>query len=216
MKRQAAAHGFTLVEALVALALFALIALVGYRGLSAVIDARGHLERSERRWRDLDRVFAMWRSDLEATVNRKAIDNFAQSEDAFKADFDPGGASDAALWLTRLGAPGADGIPATPQRIGWRVRDQQLQRLTWPAPDRGPRSEPDVLTVLGDVSSLSLRYLWLSSTGPAWDTRWRSPVHTSLPRAVELSLDLVDGRHLVRTFDLPAAPRDASTAATGS
>ncbi len=198
--------GFTLVEALVALGLFALISVVGYRGLSAVIDGRQHLAQDEARWRDLDRVYAMWRSDLEAAIDRTARNNFGQAEDSFMADYDPGGALDAALWLTRLGAPGADGLPAAPQRIGWRLRDHQLERLRWSSPDRGPRAEPAVVPVLGGVTALSLRYLWISSTGPGWEARWRSPVHTGLPRAVELSLDLAEGRHLVRTFDLPAAP----------
>jgi general secretion pathway protein J len=214
--RRAIARGFTLVEALVALALFALIAMVGYRGLSAVIDARTHLDQAERRWRDLDHVFALWRSDLEASIDRSTLNNFGQPEDAFLADFDPGGRQDAALWLTRLGAPGADGLPATPQRIGWRLREHRLERLSWPSPDRGPRSEPEVQPVMDGVATLGLRYLWLASTGPSWDARWRSPVHISLPRAVELSLDLADGHHLVRLFDLPAAPKDASALATGS
>ena len=203
---RAGAAGFTLVEALVALGLFALISLVGYRGLSAVIDGRQHLAQDETRWRDLDRVFSMWRSDLEAAVDRKARNNFGQADDSFMGDYDPGGKLDAPLWWTRLGAPGADGLPAAPQRIGWRLREHQLERLSWSSPDRGPRAEPAVLQVLGGVSALTLRYLWISSNGPGWDTRWRSPVHTSLPRAVELTLDLSDGRHLVRTFDLPAAP----------
>lgn len=199
--------GFTLVEALVALALFALIAMVGYRGLSAVIDGRSHLASDEKRWRDLDRMFAFWRSDLEAAIARSARNNFGQAEDAFMVDFDPGGTLDAALWLTRLGAPGSDGLPAAPQRVGWRLREHRLERLTWSAPDRGPRSEPAVLAVLDGVATLSLRCLWLASTGPAWDTRWRTPVHNDLPRAVEIGLELLDGRRLVRVFDLPAAPQ---------
>lgn len=198
-------RGFTLVEALVALALFALIAVIGYRGLSAVIDGRQHLAEDEARWRDLDRAFALWRSDLEAAIDRPARDTGGLPEEGFRGDYDAGGRLDAPAWWTRLGAPGSEGLAAAPQRVGWRLREQHLERLVWPTPDRGPRSEPLALPVLDGVSTLSLRYLTLGSKGPEWLARWRQPVSLGLPRAVEVSLDLRDGRHLVRTFDLPAA-----------
>jgi general secretion pathway protein J len=201
-----ASRGFTLVEALVALALFALTALVGYRGLSALLDGRRHLETEEARWKGLDRVFGLLRSDLEASVDRPVRNNFGVEEAAFSADFDAGAAQDAAVWWTRTGAPGSGDEPAAPQRVGWRLREQRIERLRWPAPDRGPRSEPEVLAVLDGVSTWSLRYLGQTASGPVWDTRWQKPAHLSLPRAVEVSIDLRDGRHLVRTFDLPAAP----------
>jgi len=198
--------GFTLVEALVALALFALVSLIGYRGLGALIDGRTHLEDSARRWQNLDRAFGLWRSDLEAAVDRKARNNFGVVEEGFLGDIDAGANQDASVWWTRLGAPGSGDLPGAPQRIGWRLRGQRIERLQWLAPDRGPRSEPAVLAVLDEVKTFSLRYLALGASGPAWDSRWREPAHTGLPRAVEVTVDLLDGTHLVRTFDLPSAP----------
>ena len=188
-----------------ALALFALTAVIGYRGLTAVLEGRNHLAQEDQRWRDLSRMYGLWRSDFEAAVDRPARDSGGLPEEGLRGDFDPGGSSDAPLWLTRLGAPGANGPRAAPQRVGWRLREHRLERLNWVSPDRGPRSEPAVDTVLEGVSSLSLRYLAITSSGPGWDSRWRTPGHLGLPRAVEVTLDLVDGRHLVRTFDLPGA-----------
>jgi len=199
-------RGFTLVEVLVALGLFALTAVIGYRGLTALLEGRAHLAADDRRWRDLGHLYALWRSDLEAAADRPARDSGGLTEESLRGDFDSGGSHDAPLWLTRLGAPGANGPRAAPQRVGWRLREHRLERLTWVSPDRGPRSDPSVDTVLEGVSALSLRYLALSTSGPGWDSRWRAPAHVGLPRAVEITLDLDDGRHLVRTFDLPAAP----------
>lgn len=198
--------GFTLVEALVALALFALSSMMGYRGLSALLDGREHLRHEEQHWRALTRCYGLWRSDLDAALDRPARDNFGVAEEGFRADFDAGGTLDAAVSWTRAGAPASGGLAAAPQRIGWRLRGQQIQRLAWLAPDRGPRSEPQVQIILDGVQSMALRYLGPVGASQNWDTRWRMPNHPSLPRAVELTLDLEDGSHLVRTFDLPAAP----------
>ena len=202
----ARSQGFTLVEALVALALFALVSLIGYRGLGALIDGREHLERDARRWEKLDRLYGLWRSDVEAAVDRKARNNFAVVEEGFLGDIDAGASQDASVWWTRVGAPGSGDLPGAIQRIGWRLREHRIERLQWLAPDRGPRSTPEVLAVLDGVQAFSLRYLAIAAGGPSWDTRWREPAHTGLPRAVEVTLDLADGTHLVRTFDLPSAP----------
>ena len=47
------AGGFTLVELLVSLAIFALLATFAYRGLNTMLDSRAALERESRKWRDV-------------------------------------------------------------------------------------------------------------------------------------------------------------------
>ena len=84
--------------------------------------------------------------------------------------------------------------------------EHRVERLAWLAPDRGPRSEPEVLAVLDGVQQFSLRYLGPAGASQAWDGRWRMPGHPELPRAVEITLELERGGTLVRVFDLPAAP----------
>ena len=45
--------GFTLVELLVALAIFAIMTGFAYRGLTAMLDSREALQRESRKWRDV-------------------------------------------------------------------------------------------------------------------------------------------------------------------
>lgn len=46
-----AARGFTLIEVLTALLVLSLLALMSYRGLSAVLDAREHVRAETEKWR---------------------------------------------------------------------------------------------------------------------------------------------------------------------
>ncbi len=195
--------GFTLIEALVALALFALTSAIGFRGLTGLLDGRQQLRQEQAHWRDLQRCFALWQSDLAAAVDRPARDNFGVAEEGFRGDLDTGGALDAPISLTRVGGPPSQGAGGNPQRIAWRLREHRLERLRWDSLDRGPRSEPQVLTVLEDVESLTLRFLGPVGSSQAWDTRWRLPTHPGLPRAVELRLEFTHGEPLTRVFDLP-------------
>ena len=202
-RRETVAPGFTLIEALVALALFALTSAIGYSGLTALLDGRQHLQAEQQHWRGLERGFALLRSDLETAINRPARDNFGVAEEGFRGDLDAGGALDALASWTRAGVPATGGLAGAPQRIGWRLRDHHLQRLRWDAPDRGPRSEPDVLNVLDGVETFSLRFLGPAGANQTWDTRWRLPAHAGLPRAVEVTLEFTRGPTLLRVFDLP-------------
>lgn len=195
--------GFTLVEALVALGLFALTAMLGYRGLGAILDGRNHLQAHDRHWRQLEQAFILLRADLGQAVDRPARDVYGVAEEGLRGDLDSGGTLDAPLSLTRLGVSGADGLAAAPQRVGWRLREDRLERLAWDHPDRGPRSTPTVLVVLDHVQAFSLRYLGPAGPAQSFDTRWRAPNHVGLPRAVEVHLTLQDGTDFVRLFDLP-------------
>lgn len=60
--------GFTLVEVLVALAVFAIASLIAYCGLNAVASTKTLLERDIRFWRDLGLVFERMESDFGQSV----------------------------------------------------------------------------------------------------------------------------------------------------
>ena len=61
----AAARGFTLVELLTALLVLSLLALMSYRGLGAVLDAREHVKLETDKWRHVAAFFARFERDVE-------------------------------------------------------------------------------------------------------------------------------------------------------
>ncbi|MDQ7988211.1 MAG: type II secretion system protein GspJ [Candidatus Dactylopiibacterium sp.] len=62
--RRRAARGFTLLEVLVALAVFAVVTLLAWRGLDLMTGAKARLDAEMRAWRELELVFERLNMDL--------------------------------------------------------------------------------------------------------------------------------------------------------
>jgi general secretion pathway protein J len=197
--------GFTLVEVLVALALFALVSLMGYRGLSALIDGQRHLQIRDEKWHTLDHCFILFRSDLDQASDRPVRNNSGVEEEGMSVDFDAGGTLDALIAWTKTGSPNLGTPGAAPQRVAWRLRNHQIERLSWETLDRGMRNQPQPTVILEKVERFEIRLLGPAGPQQAWDNRWRKPAHAGLPRAVEVKIELEDGLLITRVFDVPAA-----------
>ena len=65
-------RGFTLLEVLIAVAIVAVIAVLGYRALAALSDAETRLTAEATRWRTLDLFFARLEGDMRQAVPRPA------------------------------------------------------------------------------------------------------------------------------------------------
>src|SRR5690349_9166562 len=65
-------RGFTLVELLVALAIFAVMSGFAYRALNALLESRESLAQESRKWRDLALFVGRVERDLAAVLPRRA------------------------------------------------------------------------------------------------------------------------------------------------
>ncbi|HZI83072.1 MAG TPA: prepilin-type N-terminal cleavage/methylation domain-containing protein, partial [Casimicrobiaceae bacterium] len=65
-------RGFTLIEVLIAVAIVALLSLLGYRALAALSDSEEKLSTEATRWRTLDLFFARLEGDLRQAIPRPA------------------------------------------------------------------------------------------------------------------------------------------------
>ncbi len=72
MKR---ARGFTLIEVMSALLVLSLLALMSYRGLGAVLDAREHVKQETDKWRQVAAFFARFERDVELAAPRPVRTN---------------------------------------------------------------------------------------------------------------------------------------------
>ena len=195
-------RGFTLVELLVALAIFAIIAGFAYRGLAAMLDSRATLERESRKWRDVALFVGRFERDLGAVIDKRValgtsgtrlmpLSSLTESTDSV-----PG------LAISRSGSVLQGSSLAAPQRVAYRLRDGKVQRLTWTGIDAAPRDEPAVVAVFSGATDLTFRFL---DTNGVWRGTWGAPGsnETSLPAAVEMTLDLASGERITRLVDLP-------------
>ena len=165
----APARGFTLLELLVALAVFAIMSIAAYSGLSNVLFTRAAVETENRRLAMAQLAFHRLGQDLEQVIPRSVRDESGEPEPALR-----GNTQDSeALLFTRAGWDNPLGQPrANLQRVAYRLREGRLWRLHGDALDRGGLAEPREIMLLDRVRELRLRFL---DQDDAWRNDWPPP-----------------------------------------
>ena len=194
--------GFTLVELLVALAIFAIMSAFAYRGLSAMLDSREALQRESRKWRDVTLFVGRIERDLAAVLDRTAIGPSGNAQAPVSSALE--GAAREGLAFTRSGSPLQENMLAAPQRVAYRWTEGRIERLTWSGVDVSPREAATAVTVLSEAGALAFRFL---DARGEWRPGWGLPGSSErLPAAVEVTLTLASGERIVRLVDLPRNP----------
>jgi general secretion pathway protein J len=195
------AAGFTLLELLVALAIFSLIAVMSYNGLKVVLNTQAATEIQADALAEMQKVYLLMQRDIEQVVPRPVRDEYGDEQPALTGDD--------ALQLTRGGWSNPAGrLRSSLQRVGYAFEDGQLVRYSWGVLDRAQDSEPQRQVLVGDVEEMTIRYL---SANNEWQERWPNPLAVAevnvpgagLPRAVEVTLEHERFGPLVWLFRLP-------------
>lgn len=194
MPASRAERGFTLLEILVATAIFAIAAQLAFGGLRHILHAREQLVPRQDSAAGLRYAVSLLTHDIEAAVPRAVRDALGGPAAALQTDVD-----DALVVLSRLDAARAtllDGVAV--RRVGYVVRDGELVRLVWPVVDVVQGTRPTAQVLLAGVRELRLRFLGTGAV--AWSDLW--PVASddpgALPRAVDFELVFDDGSTLRR------------------
>lgn len=194
------ARGFTLIELLIAMTVLAVMAALAYGGLNGLIRQFHQTDEQVARIVALQRTLVMLGNDLLQVQPRSVREPFhGDREPALIAD----DVADFPLAFTRGGwSNPAQRRRATLQRVGWRLHEGRVERAHWQVVDRGQGALPVVTPLVDGVEALRWRFRardgqWLELWPPA-DQDGRSP--SSLPTAVELTLELDSGEEVLRVF----------------
>lgn len=184
-----AQRAFTLLELLIAIAIFAFLALATYRMLSSVLQADGATREHEQQLRELVRAMAAFERDVLQAVPRPVRDPFGEEQAALLGK----DGDDTSLEFTRGGWRNPMGAPRSRlQRVQWQRSGEQWQRRYWGVLDQAQDSQPQVQAVLEGVTAFTLRYM---DRDGQWQTTWPPSEGSErerleqLPRAVELVLE---------------------------
>ena len=192
--------GFTLVELLVALAIFSVMSVMAYRGLNSALDTRDHLMQDNRKWRELAVFFTQMKEGMSNVVNRPVRDNGDLLAPAFLGKSAWVGEDDAQLTFTRMGFSGQQSSLGDLQRFAYRLRENKIEQLVWPVLDQAPHTRPAVNQALSNVATFVVRYM---DQKGLWQENW--PVagqNEALPRAIEVKIGLQSGEQVTRIFTL--------------
>lgn len=183
--------GLTLIELMVALAIFSVLGLLSYRAVTASAQARTALGAQFDRWRDISRVFQMAESDLLQTVARPGVARTDLARASF-AIVPASAQSGPEITFLKL-----DGARGSVRRRGYLLEGNQLFLLRWPGIDAALPPARDV--VLENVKGLRITVI---SQGGQRTSAWPVQGAHALPIAVEMELDLPDAGTIRRFFVL--------------
>lgn len=188
--------GFTLVELLIALAIVALLSLLGYRALAALSESETKLSAEATRWRTLDLFFARLEGDLRQAVPRPARLGGTR-EPAWAGATDATG--NAWLEFSRAGPEFALEPSSAGARMGYRFHDGTVDVLYWASYDRPQSVAPAAYPLVAGVARFELAYL---ARDGSWLDTWPQPGEADLPRAVKVDLTLASGEKIERWLAL--------------
>ena len=198
------ASGFTLLEILVAVGIFALFSTMAYGSLLRILDTRDRLEAERDFWRGLTLSLMQIEEDLSQARPRtvRNPNGLSDPRPAFLGQpVDSRALGDASIEFTRGGQLVlGDGARSDMQRIGYRLRDGNLVKLIWPALDQAPASEPREVPLLEQVQEMRVRFY---APAGGWVDYWpQNPPDPNnlLPSAVEMTLTLEGRGEFQRIF----------------
>ena len=181
--------GFTLLEILVALAILGIFSLLSYQGLARMLDGSAALKSSLQGQEVLDTAFR-W---LDESCSRALYLRLplATPDIQYREDGDPPG------FLAEIWRPvAAPSLP--PQRLLLVLAEGRLTAFIVTV---GRKADGPAVPLLENVAQATLRALDQDMRPvPTWPP---PGAPRQLPRAIEFSLTMADGRHFRRVF----APR---------
>ena len=201
--RRRSHQAFTLIEVLVAMAIFAILSALAYGTLSQTLLSAEILGDRMDRLQALQRTIRLLTDDLHQLAPRPVRDELG---DNFGPALTTGFQSGFAIELTRSGWNNPMILPrSTQQRAAYRIEDDELVRYHWTVLDRTLSNEAVSVVLLDGVESIQFRFFqadgeatdqWppLNQTGPA-NVRYR-------PRAVEIILRLEDEGEITRLVEV--------------
>jgi len=191
--------GFTLIEILIALFIFTILAVMMMTGLRTVINMQGGVASNSEKLHELQTSLLLLSNDIEQAIDRPIKNAFGANENAFV------GAANG-FTLTRMGLANPMGNVA--RSVMQRVRylgGSALIRATWEVLDQAPPSQPLSRPLLKDLNQVSFQYL--AANGRFYNTWPVSELtNQTLPRAVRIFISFPEWGTMSQLYVISAQP----------
>jgi general secretion pathway protein J len=201
-------RGFTLIEILVAMAIFTLIGLASTGLLTTVIDSNSLSQERFEKLQLLQRAMVTIERDIQQAVSRPVRVN-GEKRKAVMAGGEVDGSDDDGIGFVRGGwhNPQLMLPRSTLQYVAYRLRDNKLERLYSNYVDNVIGYEPKVRVLLENIESFKVEFLSGNNASSTIkdddDIKWSEKYQdTVLPRAVAIEFVSRDFGMLRREFTL--------------
>jgi general secretion pathway protein J len=178
--------GFTLIEVMISLLIFGMLAAAGVALLSFSVRAQGVTGAKLDDVGALNRLSSALSADLAQAAVRRTRNEAGDMLPSFVGE--NGSGSTPMVQFVRGGWSNLDGAPRPgEQKVEYRVDNGALQRVAYPMLDGATPLAP--ATLLSHVREVRFRY----RLNGAWSDRWQGTPQAPLPQALEMRVVRDDG-----------------------
>ncbi|WCE29806.1 type II secretion system minor pseudopilin GspJ [Vibrio sp. SCSIO 43137] len=189
--------GFTLIEVLVAIAIFATLSVSAYQVLNQVQRSNAQSIEKTGRLKDIQRAMVIIDNDFRQMALRQFRTNGDEPSEKI-IEWGQGllESDNNAVLFVRLGwlNPQQMFPRGEVSKVGYRVVADRLERVWWRYPDTPVGQQGIVTPLLDGVTNIEMRFY---SAGN-WLERWDQPL--ALPEAVAFSIELQDYGKIERVY----------------
>ena len=194
--RRLAQRGFTLLEMVITIAIFAFIYVWVASFLGSALQGREQLKDSADEMERTQRAVTFLTLDFEQLINRPVRDPYGDPQPAILG-------RDNYVEFTRLGWSNPFGLRkrSEMQRVVYTLEDGTLFRRYWPVLDTNVATEYQQDVLIDHVERFTVRYLDLTPQGEwQWLELWPDVAMSAvpvwqqrLPKSIELEIELENG-----------------------
>ena len=208
-----AQSGFTLIEVLVSIAIFASLSLSAYMVLNQIQRSNQLSLIKTDRLKQLQRAMIIIDNDFRQIALRQFRTDGEEASDKIIVWGNGLLQSDSnAVLFTRLGWQNPQQMLPRGEitKVGYRIVEHQLERIWWRYPDTPVGQDALVTPLLSDVDDFTLRFYNQGS----WSNDWDKPL--SLPEAVSITFTLQDYGRIERVYLTAGDSLDIVTNSNGN
>ena len=181
--------GFTLIETVVSMLLLAVMSVLSYQAVDAVLATNERSRQGLAEEASLQRAWQIIGRDIMHLRARPFVDGLGMREPAYVTD-----RSEFGVRFSRGGGPMVKSNPSGLRRVEYSInREQQLQRQSWAITQSPRQSEGSVLILMDNVDEVVFEHLTKDFFySPDWPPINETHSLSSLPKMIRVTIT-VDG-----------------------
>lgn len=198
--RDLKSHGFTLIELMVAIFIFAIIAIISYRTLSSLVSTQQIVTSTQDKWSGIGNAVSWLTSSWNRSIPLVVRDENGSLLPAVLGKDKLSGNFDAQLELTLSGYIRDPIYGSTPpKRLGFRYINGQLFLVTWPVLNRVVTTQPQLDLLMDNVASFQQSFLYPDKQ---WRDEWppsNVPID-KMPMGLKVTILMKSGETIIRQW----------------
>lgn len=195
-------HGFTLIELILAIFIFAIISTLSYRMISSLVKTKEIAGNTQEKLDNLSLTVSSFGNNWNRVIPLVVREQNGGLLPAVYGKPNLIGMYDAQIEMTISGYIG-DAVFGTipPKRVGYRYYNNTLYLVTWPVLNRVVTTKPEIDALINNVNNFAVTYLYPDNQ---WHDSWPPDGGdiTSMPKGIKMLLNLKSGESVERSWAL--------------